>query len=548
MADPQAWRLLADGDATARLGALIAAGLRAGEAVCLYGPLGAGKSTLARGLIRALTHPDEEVPSPTFTLVQTYEGPDFPIAHFDLYRLTSAAEAYEIGLEEALETGAAVIEWPERLDGDLPAARLDIELAIPPEAGSDQAVGGRLVRLTGHGPWIGRRHGLEQAQPNANQAVALTPTPDGEPIGHSPLGREALKRAFLTASGLADALAEPMPGDASTRSYTRLHRPGLPPLILMDAPVAAESAPCDPNASPEQRAAAGYNALQRLAACRVDAFVGADLYLRTLGLSAPEVIAFDVESGFAVLEDLGQDLFARRIEAGEPPQPFYEAAVDLLIRLHCTPAPTELPVPGHTPWPLLTYDALALRTATDLLPTWLPKLAPGLTFSDQALADWDELWAPIRARGEAGACVFAHRDYHAENLLWLNERKGLAKVGLLDFQDAVRAHPAWDLFSLLQDARRDVAPELEAAMLARYLDAQLQADPEAFLSDYSALATLNNVRIIGIFARLIARDGKPRYRAFLPRMWRLLDRNLSQLDLAELKVWFDRYLPVSARI
>jgi tRNA threonylcarbamoyladenosine biosynthesis protein TsaE len=164
MADPdyEGWLRLPDADATARLGALIASQLRLGEAVCLYGPLGAGKSTLARALIRALTHAGEDVPSPTFTLVQIYEGPEFPIAHFDLYRLTSAAEAYEIGLEEALETGAAVIEWPERLEGDLPPDRLDVELAIPPDAAPGQAIGARLVRLTGHGPWIGRGHGLEQ--------------------------------------------------------------------------------------------------------------------------------------------------------------------------------------------------------------------------------------------------------------------------------------------------------------------------------------------------------------------------------------------------
>jgi len=338
-----------------------------------------------------------------------------------------------------------------------------------------------------------------------------------------------------------------MPGDASTRSYTRLHRVGAAPLILMDAPKTSESPPCGAEDSPAERQASGYNALQRLAACRVDAFVGAGIYLRSLGLSAPEVVAFDVESGFAVLEDLGQDLFARRIEAGAPPEPFYEAAINLLLRLHAEPAPSALPVPGHAPWPLLSYDALALKTATDLLPAWLPKLAPGLTFSDDALETWDALWAPIRARGEAGACVFTHRDYHAENLLWLDEREGLAKVGLLDFQDAVLAHPAWDLVSLLQDARRDVAPELEAAMLERYLSARPQQDRAAFLSDYAALATLNNVRIVGIFARLIARDGKPRYRAFLPRMWRLLDRNLAHPDLAELKAWFDRYIPSAAR-
>jgi len=375
----------------------------------------------------------------------------------------------------------------------------------------------------------------------------LTQTPSDDSIGDIPSERGELRWAFLTAAGLAEARTERMPGDASTRSYIRLHRQGAAPLILMDAPKTSESPPCGVHDSAEQRRAAGYNALQRLAACRVDAFVGVDLYLRSLRLSAPEIVAFDVESGFVVMEDLGEGLFARRIEAGEPPRPFYDAAIDLLAQLHAEPAPSDLPVPGHAPWPLLTYDALALKTATDLLSTWLPKLAPGLRFNDAALTDWDALWAPIHARGEAGACVFAHRDYHAENLIWLDQREGLAKVGLLDFQDAVIAHPAWDLAALLQDARRDVAPELEQAMLERYLASGLQGDPAAFLSDYAALATLNNVRVVGIFARLIARDGKPRYRTFLPRMWRLLDRNLAHPDLAELKAWFDQHVPQTAR-
>ena len=144
---------LPDEAATARLGQAVAARLRPGEAVCLSGPLGAGKSTLARALVRALTTPDEEVPSPTFTLVQFYEGPRLGVAHFDLYRLTSADEAYEIGLDEALDAGAAVIEWPERLAGALPRDRLDIEIAL-----SDP--GGRLARLKAHGAWEGRLEGI----------------------------------------------------------------------------------------------------------------------------------------------------------------------------------------------------------------------------------------------------------------------------------------------------------------------------------------------------------------------------------------------------
>ena len=147
--------ILKDEAATARLGAAIAPRLQAGEAVCLSGPLGAGKSTLARALVRALTTPDEEVPSPTFTLVQFYEGKRIDVAHFDLYRLADADEAYEIGLDEALDDGAAVIEWPERLAGRLPADRLDIEIELSDEASA------RRVRLTPHGAWEGR--GIEFA-------------------------------------------------------------------------------------------------------------------------------------------------------------------------------------------------------------------------------------------------------------------------------------------------------------------------------------------------------------------------------------------------
>ncbi|WP_309092696.1 tRNA (adenosine(37)-N6)-threonylcarbamoyltransferase complex ATPase subunit type 1 TsaE [Phenylobacterium sp.] len=145
---------LKDEAATSRLGAAIAAELKGGEAICLTGPLGAGKSTLARALVRALTSPDEDVPSPTFTLVQFYEGPRLKVAHFDLYRLSNPDEAYEIGLDEALDEGAAVIEWPQRLEGRLPADRLDVEIAL-----SDDDADGRRVRLTPHGAWEGR--GLE---------------------------------------------------------------------------------------------------------------------------------------------------------------------------------------------------------------------------------------------------------------------------------------------------------------------------------------------------------------------------------------------------
>jgi aminoglycoside/choline kinase family phosphotransferase len=164
-----------------------------------------------------------------------------------------------------------------------------------------------------------------------------------------------------------------------------------------------------------------------------------------------------------------------------------------------------------------------------------------------AAAEWDALWAPIFERGEGRATVFTHRDYHAQNLLWLPERKGPARVGLLDFQDAVRAHPAWDLTHLLQDARRDVSPELETAMLARFLDARPGLDRDAFLADYRALAAANAARILGrVFARQVLL-GRPQYRAFMPRTWRYLERNLKDPQLAGLRRWFDRYTPAEVR-
>jgi len=349
------------------------------------------------------------------------------------------------------------------------------------------------------------------------------------------------RRAFLDRAGLGDARREALPGDASTRAYERLHMPDGRTLMLMDAPPTAESAPCGPDASQAERAAAGYNALARLAASRVDAFAACADYLKARGLSAPAILALDVERGLAVTEDLGDGLFARLIEQGADPAPLYETAVDLLIALHAQAPPAVLDAgDGVHSWPLLDYDAEALMTGANLFPEWWPKLS-GQPIGVAAAEEWRALWAPIAARGGEMASVFTHRDYHAENLLWLEGREGLARVGLLDFQDAVRAHPAWDLLSLLQDARRDVDEHLERAMLDRYLAARPDLDRQTFLADYAGLAALNASRILGIFARLIVRDGKPRYAAFLPRMKAMLARNLANPALADLKRWFDAH-------
>ena len=358
--------------------------------------------------------------------------------------------------------------------------------------------------------------------------------------------REAERLEFLKAAGLAGAERHPLPGDASTRRYERLVRPDGVTLMLMDQAPAAESMVCEPGMTPEQRRASGWNATARLSAGRIEAFAGVAAYLRSLGLSAPEILALDAPRGLAVLEDYGDGLFAHVIADGQDEEPLYLGAIEALARLHEAMPPASLDANGLS-WPLLDYDATALQGGADLFVEWLPRLDPRLSFDDTAKAEWAMAWGPLVARGAEGATVLAHRDYHAENLIWLPDRSGAARVGMIDFQDAVRAHPSWDLHSLLQDARRDVPPEIEAQALARYFELRPQIDRDAFMADYAALAALNEARILGIFARLVARDGKPRYRAFMPRMWRHLEQNLKRPELAQVAAWFDRHVPQEIR-
>jgi hypothetical protein len=358
--------------------------------------------------------------------------------------------------------------------------------------------------------------------------------------------REALKTAFLAANGFGRAARLPMGGDASTRLYERLRLPSGETFIFMDQPPALESAVCPPGASAAERLALGYNAASRLAAGSIAAFVTVAEHLRAQGLSAPAVPAYDLAEGLAVLEDLGDGLFATLIAGGQDERPLYEAAVDVQVALHATPPPAVLTA-GQASWPLLSYDTLALKVGTDTFLEWWPKFAGLPAFGPAAVAEWDALWAPVFERGEAGAGVFTHRDYHAQNLLWLPTRTGAARVGLLDFQDALRGHAAWDLLHLLQDARRDVTSELEAAMLDRYLAARPELDRDGFLADYRALAASNAARILGrVFARQ-ALLGRTQYKAYMPRTWRYLERNLSDPALAGLQRWFDRHVPPEAR-
>ncbi|SFC81574.1 aminoglycoside phosphotransferase family protein [Tropicimonas isoalkanivorans] len=317
--------------------------------------------------------------------------------------------------------------------------------------------------------------------------------------------RQAARDAFLRRAGWGGAEAAPLAGDASTRRYERLAR-GAETAILMDAP---------PDRGND-----------------VEPFVRIAGHLTSFGLSAPRVLAEDRAEGFLLLEDLGDALLARLVaETPADETALYAAATDLLVALHRHPAPPDLPRPGPKD----------MAQAVDLALTWY---APGcgretsaaevercVALVAQALAD-----LPVEAP------VVALRDFHAENLIWLPERSGPAKVGLLDFQDAFAGRRAYDLVSLLEDARRDVPPPVRAAMIDRYIAAS-GCDADAFRLSADVVAAQRNLRILGVFARLAMHFGKPKYVDLIPRVWAHLQGDLAHPALAELAAFLADTLP-----
>ncbi|HWX89027.1 MAG TPA: phosphotransferase, partial [Rhizomicrobium sp.] len=225
----------------------------------------------------------------------------------------------------------------------------------------------------------------------------------------------------------------------------------------------------------------------------------------------------------------------------------YQAAVEVLAKIHAKDAPAAL----SSDKPLFDFDQTALVAETDLLTEWFLPLALKRPATGEEVAEHRSLWRAALAEIGTGRRVFVHRDYHAENLLWLPEREGVARVGLIDFQDAVAGSPAYDLISLTEDARRDVSPEVAEAATAHYL-ATMRAqgtplDETGFRREMAVMAAQRNAKIVGIFARLYKRDGRVRYLAFLPRVWGYLEHDLAHPALADLRAWYDRVIPKNKR-
>ena len=503
MTDPATFAVaLANETATAHLMADLALLIGPGDVITLSGDLGAGKTAAARAMIRYLAGDDQlEVPSPTFTLAQVYDLPPFPLVHADLYRINDPAELEEIGLSPLPEGTVALIEWPERAPSALPEDRIDIALSHRPALGSTA----RAAEITGYGK-------------AAAQVARL----------------EAL-RQFLDSAGYADARRRRMPGDASTRSYARLVRDdGV--VILMNAPLRPDG--------PAVYDGKSYSAAVHLAE-DVKPFVAVDNGLRARGFSAPSIHHADLDAGFLITEDFGSAGFIE----DDPPRPIterYEAATDMLAALHREALPEILPVAPQITYAIPTFDTDALLVEVGLMLEWyMPDR--GAEPTDNMRNEFVMMWRDLLSKPASAARTWVLRDFHSPNLIWLDERPGTARVGIIDFQDAVLGPAAYDLVSLLQDARIDVPEQLELALLTRYIKARRASDDTfdaaGFAELYAIMSAQRNTRLLGTFARLNQRDGKPQYLRHQPRIWTYLNRSLAHPALARAREWYSVNVP-----
>lgn len=323
------------------------------------------------------------------------------------------------------------------------------------------------------------------------------------------MDRDAALPGFMEANSFAEAARDPLPVDCSFRSYTRLHS-GPRPALLMNAPPGLE--PLEP-------------------------FIAIAGHLRRLGLSAPEVIAADLEHGYALIEDFGDATFTRRLDAGADAAELYTLAIDALVALQANPLATDIDVPA--------YDLDLLMKEAALFLDWYWPAIHGTPSSPEARAEYESLLHRLLQPITEGPRTLVLRDFHVDNLMTLEGRNGIAACGLLDFQDAVLGHPAYDLASLLQDARRDVDPALAEAMRARYANALPQlADDTA----YYVLAVQRHLKVLGIFTRLSWRDGKSHQLHHCPRLWRLISECIAaEPALTALGQWLDHHWPATYR-
>ncbi len=495
---------LADEAATNRLGQDLAMALRPGDLVLLCGELGAGKSTLARAMLRALAaNPELEVPSPTYTLCQRYEL-QLVVSHFDLYRLAHPDELEELGLDEALESGVALIEWPQMAGNLLPQHAFKIEL-------SDDAMGGRLALVS-----CGADHGAGNRFARSRNIREFL---DGS------MG-ETTERRFLQ-------------GDASSRRYETAHL-GDATRILMDAPRKPDG-PAIKDGKP-------YSRLAHLAE-DVTPFIAIDETLRNAGYAAPQIFARSLDHGLLLIEHLGNE---KIVDAENRPVPArYTSAAKLLASMHRHKWPATIEIAGDqgaaTIHNVPRYSADALLIEASLLVDWYAKRATGKSVDEAGRAEFFAIWSELTGQIDGSMPTLVLRDYHSPNLIWREGETFPGNLGLIDFQDGVIGPQAYDLASLGQDARVDVSTGLEAEIVEAYLSDRRSEngfEEILLLRDYAILAAHRATKILGIFVRLDERDGKPGYLRHLPRMRDYLSRNLRHPALARYRQWCAKWTDI----
>jgi N-acetylmuramate 1-kinase len=486
-------------EATERLARRLAGFLRAGDCLALSGEIGSGKTTLARALIRALADDaDLEAPSPSFSLVQHYDLPALPVVHADLYRIAEPSELEELGLAEAGENALTIVEWPEKMGSLLPPARLTVKLDWRMNAGREE----RLATLGAHGSMAQRFESWRKIA------------------------------SFLMEAGFEESERIPIQSDASGRRYERLAGP-RGSAILMIAPPRIDNKPI--------RTGRSYLQLAHLSET-VHAFSAIAKALRAKGFHSPAIFAEDLDEGLLTTEDLGDETIA---PGGAPLIERYIATAEVLADLHAQDWPEETPVDDTRMHRLLAYDHEAYLIEVEQMLDWYIPATRRNSFTGAARARFIAAWTETLAEVVGGEKTWTLRDVHSPNVLWQGEAEGRDRVGLIDIQDTLIGHPAYDLASLGQDARLDLPEGLEVKLIAAYCRRRVfdERARQAFLRAYVILASQRATKVLGIFARLDERDGKPHYRRNIPRVEANLRRNLTHPAMAPVKAWMEDYLP-----
>jgi hypothetical protein len=483
--------LLNDEAATIQLGEDLALALKPGDCLALSGDLGAGKSTLARAFLRAMADDEAlEVPSPTFTLVQSYDL-RIPVSHFDLYRLADVSELDELGLDEALSDGICLVEWPENALSALPKTRLTATFSHLDD---------------------GRRAIIS-----------------GDPAALARVARSLAIRSFLEDRGYRHARRRHLSGDASARAYERILVEGQPATILMDS---ARHKP-----GPILQDGKYYQQLAHLAEDVVP-FVAIGRDIRDKGFCAPAIYEHDLDAGILLIEDLGSEGILDT--DGEPIAERYLESVRMLAHLHAQPVTRDIPLSETITHHIPDFERAAMTIETSLLIDWYLPWKRGENASDAERAEYFAIWDSLIDLLATSEKKLLLRDFHSPNIIWRDKRAGFDRVGIIDFQDAMIGPTAYDVASITQDARVTIAPDLCAQMLSLYCSqrhALGDFDEATFRRDWHLMSAQRNCKLVGIWVRLMQRDGKPFYMKHMPRTFSYLQVALKHQALAPLREW-----------